>query len=73
MESTFGGLIASLKIISYDKVNTAVILLCVGKSKYIEVITKVYDSKKGYIAYKGRGKQTDPIQKTFQASVSRFY
>ena len=69
----FGGLIASLRILSHGKKGKIVSSICVGKNKYIEVITigKYYNQKN--IGLKGRAYITDNDLKTYEAFVAKYY
>tara|TARA_A100001015_G_scaffold94049_1_gene104578 strand:+ start:1762 stop:4674 length:2913 start_codon:yes stop_codon:yes gene_type:complete len=69
----FGGLIASLRILSFNKKKTKIICsLCVGPKKYIELnIDCKYYNKKSY-AIKGRAKIINVKNKSFKAIFSTF-
>lgn len=69
----FGGLIASLRILSHGKKGKIVSSICVGKNKYIEVITigKYYNQKN--IGLKGRAYITDKELNTYEAFIAKYY
>lgn len=70
----FGGLIASLRILSIEfKKQTVVCCLGVGPGKYIEIITKgIYYNQKN-IGLRGRAKRTDKTMNTYEAFIGKYY
>ena len=71
-EYYFGGLIASLRVLNYDKKMKIISYICVGAGKYIEIIFvgKFYNSK--HYGVKGRAKLLDEEQQIYQAHIAKF-
>ena len=72
-EYYFSGIIASLKIFAGKNKYKAVLFICVGKNKYIEIVSHDTYYNKKFIGIKGRATLLDPEQQTYNAHVAVFF
>lgn len=69
----FGGLIASIRCLGGDEIKKWVVCLCIGVSRYIEIIIsgKIFSSK--FIGLKGRGKIRNITENSYIASFVKYF